>query len=264
MACDVAISYASEDGAKAADLHQQLRARGLTVFLDQDPEQALRGWGKRVKTHLAENYRNAGCCVVLYSNAYRLSEWGQFELERARNALPVLVDGVRLPKERRNREVVYRPWPDGGAAELVDDVIAKIDILAEEAAERKASRKRLLAKGALAVGTTAAGIVATAAANRRTQARVEENTGSIGGHWSDPAGSAWEIHEDGNEITMTGRAPNGVDVTARGSRHGRSLRAEWTNGTFRGVIAADVVAGGRRIEGRYSSSVGGAPFVLVR
>ena len=107
-------------------------------------------------------------------------------------------------------------------------------------------------------------MAATAAANKRTQARLEENTGSIDGTWTDVDGNAWKIEQDGAELTMIGRTPYGVDVNATGTRNGASIRAQWESPNGSGAIAAEITNGGKLIRGQVSGPVGVRFFVLSR
>ena len=259
---DVAISYAREDGEVADELHGALLQRQLTVFYDRDETTSHKLWGNNLNKALPAVYRNARCCVVLLSPHYFESDWTRVELQKANNALPVLVRRTRnVDKHLKN--VVYAEWPDGGAVEFADQVVSKLAHLEEEQAARREARRVRMVQGLVGVAGTVAGLAVTVEANRRTRRRLEENTGSIAGQWTDFQGLPWEIVETGSELAFIGRSPNGMDVHARGTRKGSSIRAEWQSPTGRGGIAASVTQGGNRIEGMYSGIFMG-PFILTR
>ena len=83
-------------------------------------------------------------------------------------------------------------------------------------------------------------------------------------HWTDAFGIAWEITQDGHHIELSGRAPDGSDIIATGSRHGRSIRAQWASPFGQGAITADIREGGRRVVGTASGPRGPFPFDLSR
>lgn len=260
MVHDVAISYASEDGDRARELYDELRATNLSIYFDGDDTERVRSWGKDLRKNLRNIYGEARCCIVLLSNNYLASQWTDLELRSARNALPVVVGRLR-PEHRRLHDL---DWPAEGAAALIQHVLAKLEQLDEEQLERKRKRTARLKKGIGAFAGVAATVAATAAANRATQSRVEENTGPIHGHWTDSFGIAWEITQDGHTIELSGRAPDGSAINATGSRHGRSIRAQWASPFGQGAIKADIRAGGRRIIGTASGPRGPFPFDLSR
>lgn len=263
MAHDVAISYVSEDKDRASEIYHALRDRELNVYWDSDPDAKLDGWGKSIEKELRRIYRQAECAIVLLSPSYFLSDWTALELASARNALPVVIEPTRIPA-RRLSGIAYSEWPDGGVEEFIEIVLRKIELLHQERDDRKAARRARLFKGLAAVGATAAGMAATAAANRRTQAKLEENTGSIDGTWVDIEGNAWTIEQQGADLALAGRTPYGVDVYATGTRNGNSLRAQWESPRGNGAIAAEITAAGRRIHGQVSGPMGVRLFVLSR
>lgn len=260
MVHDIAISYASEDHDCAVDLYEALRSTDLVVFFDHDAEEQIRNWGKDPRKNLRKIYKDARCCIVLLSNNYLISEWTKLELRAATNALPVVVGPLRA-EHRRLHDL---DWPADGASTLVPHVRAKLEQLDEEQVERRQQRKLRWKKGLGALAGVAATVAATAAANQRTQSRMEENTGPIDGHWIDGYGIGWKIVQTGHTIVLRGTAPNGADISASGSRHGRSIRAEWSGPGGQGAIKADIADGGKRITGIASGPQGGFPFELSR
>ena len=260
MAHDVAISYASEDGDRARELYDALRTTDLSVYFDRDDHARVESWGKDIRRNLRAIYSEARCCIVLLSNNYLASQWTELELRSSRNALPVVVGPLR-PEHRRLHDL---EWPPDGAEALIPHVLTKLEQLDEESLERKRRRVVRFKKGLGALAGVAATVAATAAANRATQSRVEENTGPIDGHWTDSFGIAWEIVQDGHTVGLRGRSPDGTAIEATGSRHGRSLRAQWMSPFGQGAIKADVREGGRRIVGVASGPSGPFPFDLSR
>lgn len=258
---DVAISYASEDLDRAAELSEALSSAGFKVFFDQDIEAKIESWGKGQQKNLRNIYKSAKCCVVLLSNNYFISPWTKLELRSAQNALPVVVGPLR-EKLRLPRHDVS--WPSNGATELVEQIRQKLEQLELEKQERKRERSAMLLKGLGAVFTAAIGVAATAAANQKTQQRLEENTGSIDGHWVDMTGVAWEITQEGDRISLSGKAPNGIEIRAHGSRHGRDISAEWSSPIGQGAIKAAISSGGKIIQGYATGPHGAFPLNLSR
>lgn len=257
---DVAISYASEDLNLAAELHKALTDSDLYVFFDRDAEAKIRNWGKNPRQNLRSIYKGSRCCVLLLSNNYFISQWTKLELRSAKNALPIVVGTLR--DELRTLHDI--DWPAGGATALVPHVRDKLQQLERERLERHQQTVNRWKTGLGTLAGVVATIAATAIANQHTQARLEENTGSIDGHWVDCFGVAWQIEQDGYKIWLCGKAPNGVEISACGSRHGRSIRAEWSSPTGQGAIQAEIASGGKSIIGMASGYFGQFPFNLSR
>jgi hypothetical protein len=263
MGYNVAISYVSEDFERAEEIYAALEARDLRVYWDQGRDARLQTWGKDLKKHLAKIFREAECSVVLLSPSYFLSEWTELELAKSKNALPVVIESTRIPANQL-AGIAYSQWPDGGVDEFVEEVLLKMEFLRQDGIETRRTRRSRLLKGVAAIGATAAGIAVTAAANQRTQAKIEENTGPIDGMWTDVQGVAWRIEEDGTEISLVGRTPNAVDVLAVGSRNGRNIRAVWESPHGTGALAGAIGRGGKRIVGQMSGALGVGPWILTR
>ncbi len=79
---DVAISYASRQGAIAESIAIALEAKNIKVVYDSFEQEEL--WGANLATHLAEVYnKKARYCVMLISEDYRSRAWPKFEQENA-------------------------------------------------------------------------------------------------------------------------------------------------------------------------------------
>ncbi|MEL7350372.1 MAG: toll/interleukin-1 receptor domain-containing protein [Cyanobacteria bacterium P01_A01_bin.116] len=260
MNYDVAISYASENLERAEQLHEALTGSGINTFFARDAEAEILLWGKNPRKDMPKIYKEARCCVLLLSNHYFVSPWTKLELRSATNALPVVVGTIR--DELRTLHDIE--WPQGGAAALVPHVREKLKQLENDRLERRQRWQNRLKIGVGALASVGSIIAVTAVANQRTQARLEENTGPIDGHWVDSFGVAWEIEQDGYKIRLYGKAPNGIDISASGSRHGRSIRAEWSSPKGQGAIQAEIAAGGKSILGMASGPYGNFPFNLSR
>ena len=199
MNYDVAISYVSQDLSYATELYEALYSSVISdnsderfnVFFDRDAKAKDLSWGKDVRKNLSRIYNNSRCCVILLSENYFMSQWTKLELRSASNALPVVVG----PLQDDRRKLHDIDWPGEGAAALVPRVRDKLEQLECEKTERRQQRHKLLKVGLTLTGFAATIIAANAAANQHTQARLEENTGSIDGHWVDSSGIAWQIVE---------------------------------------------------------------------
>jgi hypothetical protein len=75
---DVAISFAGEDRAAAGQLADAIRARTMSVLLDD--YDATQKPGTDILTHIGEIFRTrAWCCLLLFSRHYPLAQWTEAE-----------------------------------------------------------------------------------------------------------------------------------------------------------------------------------------
>ncbi len=251
---DVAISYRAEDISKAEALYEALASTKLRVFFDRNADSQITLWGKNVKRSLAKTYRQSSCCVLLLSDNYFQSQWTKLELRSSSNALPVVVG----PLKDDHRKLHDIEWPLEGAPALVPIITDKLERIKQEQEEFK---KKVL----LGIGGLVTSVAATAIANKHTQDQLEESTGSIDGHWADHFNrSSWQIEQNGHQVSLRGKLPNGIDILAFGSRHGRDVTAEWSSPMGRGTIQAKISSGGKMIQGQVLGMYGHFPFHLVR
>lgn len=103
---DVVLSYAGEDRAFAAAIHDALRNREIEVFYD-DAERSST-WGGTLPDRLQEIYETmARHCLIIVSSAYKSKPWTMHELRAAQMRanrcpledyiLPVRLDSIDLP-----------------------------------------------------------------------------------------------------------------------------------------------------------------------
>jgi len=101
----VALSFAGEDRAVAAEMANKLTERGVSVFYDDHEKASL--WGKDLYQHLARVYsEEAQYCVVLVSEHYARKVWPRHELKQAQARafrenreylLPIRLDDTPIP-----------------------------------------------------------------------------------------------------------------------------------------------------------------------
>jgi hypothetical protein len=102
---DVALSFAGEDRHHAKALADELCARDVRVFYDEEEQADL--WGKDLYQHLQRVYRDtARYCVVFVSASYARKQWPRHELKQAQARafreeseyiLPLRLDDTDLP-----------------------------------------------------------------------------------------------------------------------------------------------------------------------
>jgi TIR domain len=102
---EVALSFAGEDRAYAAQVAAELRRRGVRVFYDEYETASL--WGKNLYSHFDEIYRKrAHFCLMFLSKNYASKVWTNHEREAAQARalqenseyiLPVKLDEIEIP-----------------------------------------------------------------------------------------------------------------------------------------------------------------------
>ncbi|HET7316309.1 MAG TPA: toll/interleukin-1 receptor domain-containing protein [Sphingomicrobium sp.] len=155
---DVFISYARENRTVAARVADELRASGLSVWLDDDLA-AHRAYSEVIEQRLQE----ASAVVVLWSKASAGSQWVRAEADFGRNAgklvqarldstMPPLpfnqIECADLKRWRGKRE--HRGW-----GKLVASVAALVNGGFPETPRPKPNRRSPLLVGALAIGVIA-------------------------------------------------------------------------------------------------------------
>lgn len=132
---DVALSFASEDRGSARKLKDQLKARGIRVFYDEDEQAEL--WGKDLYQHLQMIYRDRSTFVViLVSKDYARKAWPSHELRQAQERafaegreyiLPIQIDDTLLPG--MNTTTGYLRLADVTLEGVVDCLVKKLGSL---------------------------------------------------------------------------------------------------------------------------------------
>lgn len=102
---DIALSFAGENRAYAADVAERLRGQGIRVFYDQYEQATL--WGKNLYDRLDYVYRRAArYCVLFISKHYADKVWTNHERQSAQAraleenheyVLPVRFDDTEIP-----------------------------------------------------------------------------------------------------------------------------------------------------------------------
>lgn len=105
FAYDVAVSFAGENRAFAADVVKSLKRRRIRCFYDLDEQASL--WGKDLYTHLDEVYRKlARFCIMFVSKHYLVKLWPKHERQSIQARmfessddylLPVRLDDTEIP-----------------------------------------------------------------------------------------------------------------------------------------------------------------------
>ena len=99
---DVFVSYSSKDHAKVLPIAEQLRERGLSVWIDEWCIQP----GDHIGLKIQEGLESSRCIVFFMSPHYFRSEWGLIEVHSyifkgpsnaARKFIPILIEECQLP-----------------------------------------------------------------------------------------------------------------------------------------------------------------------
>src|SRR5688572_19153597 len=81
---DVAVSFAGEDRALVAEVVDGLKARGISVFYDQDFTAEM--WGENLVDYLQSVYRLRARFVIMFvSSHYRDKMWTRHERQSAQS-----------------------------------------------------------------------------------------------------------------------------------------------------------------------------------
>lgn len=128
---DVALSFAGEDRATAAQLAELLSQRGVTVFYDRYDAADL--WGKDLHDHFSSIYSGSRFVVLLISQAYADKSWTRFEAraalaraldDNAAKVLPVALDDAI--GQFRSSVLGYVDLRDIPIDRVADMIVAKL------------------------------------------------------------------------------------------------------------------------------------------
>ena len=133
---EVALSFASEDGAAAEEFLRLLASRNINVFRDEYT--GSEPWGKEVVDHLVNLYaRKARYCVLLISRHYPLKAWTESERTSAQERALRDADEYIFPIQLDDTDVPGITEPTGYRDLRQHSVESIVNMIEEKLAETK-------------------------------------------------------------------------------------------------------------------------------